>query len=91
MLPDGPPVGRLLFLLPDLWPEADRAAFEHPPDREALAALVARRTGVQPIITPPRIWAITVPASDEVLAMSDNERAAFLERHESRPLGGEEW
>jgi hypothetical protein len=86
MIVDGLPVGRLLVLLPDLWPEADRAAFEHSTDREALAALVERRTGVRPIIAPPRSWAITMPAPDEVLAMTDDEQAAFLEQHESRPL-----
>lgn len=89
MHPGGPPVGQLLFLLPDLWPSTDRAVFEHSTDREALAALVERRTGVRPVIAPPRIWAITVPAPDEVLAMTDDEKAAFLEAHESRPVGGE--
>ncbi|MCC6421463.1 MAG: hypothetical protein IT429_24865 [Gemmataceae bacterium] len=83
---DVPPVGRLLFLLPDLWPEADRAAFEAPASREALEALVERRTGVRPVIAPPRIWAITVPVPDTVLTMSEEAQAAFLERHESRPL-----
>jgi hypothetical protein len=91
MHPDGPPVGRLLFLLPDLWPVEDRAAFAHPTDREALAALVERRTGVRPVIAPARIWAITVPVPDAVLTMSGEAQAAFLEQHESRPLGREEW
>ncbi len=46
---DGPPVGRLLFLIPDLWPEQDRAAFEAPNfSLEALGDLVERRTGVRP-------------------------------------------
>lgn len=48
MTVDGPPVGRLLFLIPDLWTPEDREAFEDPDRAEALGTLVERRTGVEP-------------------------------------------
>jgi hypothetical protein len=32
-----------------------------------------------------------VPASDEMLAMSDTEKASFLAAHETRPLRPDQW
>jgi hypothetical protein len=89
--PTGPPIGRLLFLLPDLWPDPDRAAFADPGSPEALEALVERRTGVRPTLGMRPVWAITCPAAEELLAMSDEEKAAFLNAHESRPLAPDRW
>jgi hypothetical protein len=51
-----------------------------------LQALVERRTGVRPNLGVKPCWALIVPASDEMLAKSDDEKAAFLERHETRPI-----
>lgn len=39
--PDGPRLGRLLFQIPDLWPEQDQDAF-HAGDLETLGDLVER-------------------------------------------------
>src|SRR4051794_37531882 len=78
------PVPRLSTLIPDLWPEEDQHAFRHHASADELADLVERRTGVRPIIDPTQIWAITVPASEEMLAMSEDEKAAFLDDHETR-------
>lgn len=88
---DGPPIGRLLFLIPDLWPEQDRRRFEKAQDLDALGDLVERRTGVRPTFDMEGFWAITVPASEEMLAMTDEENSAFLEAHESRPLRPDHW
>src|SRR3954464_8636008 len=79
------PVPRLFTLIPELWPEEDQHAFRHQASADDLADLVERRTGVRPIFDPTQIWAITVPASEEMLAMSDAEKAAYLEQHETRP------
>ena len=76
---------RLFFLLPDLWPAEDRAAFEAL-SGEALADLVERRTGVRPVFETGRIWAIITNVPEECRAMSDAEKAAFLDEHETRPL-----
>src|SRR4051812_37763443 len=80
------PVPRRFTLIPDLWPEEDQHAFRHHASADDLADLVERRTGVRPIFDPTQIWGITVPASEEMLAMSQAEKAAFLEQHETRPL-----
>jgi hypothetical protein len=88
---DGPPVGRLLFLIPDLWPEDDRRLFEEPHDLGELGDLVERRTGVRSTFGMAGFWAITVPASDEMLAMTDDDKAAYLEEHETRPLKPGQW
>ena len=77
--------GRLFFLLPDLWPEDDRAAFETLRG-EALADLVERRTGVRPVFVPDRVWVIIHRVPEEYRAMSDAEKAAYLDEHETRPL-----
>ncbi len=77
-------VRRIFFLIPDLWPEDDRAAFETV-DGEDLADLVERRTGLRPKFSAGHIWAITVPVPDELLAHSDAEKGAFLEEQETRP------
>jgi hypothetical protein len=77
--------GRLFFLLPDLWPENDRAAFDAL-SGEALADLVERRTGVRPVLGTGRIWAIITHVPEECRAMSDAEKEAFLDEHETRPL-----
>lgn len=89
--PQGPPIGRLLFLIPDLWPEADHATFEAPRDQEELESLIVRRTGVPPSFDLRPFWAVTVPASEEMLAMTDGEKAEFLARHESRPRTAGAW
>ena len=77
--------GRLFFLIPDLWPEADRVAFETL-GGEAFDDLVERRTGVRPVRETGRIWAIITPASDDMRAWDAATKAAFLEEHETRPL-----
>lgn len=84
---DGLPIGRLLFLIPDLWPAEDQAAFRDPANTEALGDLVERRTGVRLTfgMVPP-VWAIVLPASEEMLALDAAGQVAFLERHETRPL-----
>jgi hypothetical protein len=69
----GPPIGRLQDLLPAMWPEPDQNAFEDPARAEALGDLVERRTGVSPTFGMEPVWAITVPASEEMLAMTDAE------------------
>jgi hypothetical protein len=81
-----PPINRLFFLIPDLWPAEDQQLFHDHAGLEALADLVARRTGVRPTFSTNDIWAITVPASREMLAMDAAEKAVFLEEHETRPL-----
>lgn len=89
---DGPPIGRILFLIPDLWPEDDWEAFEGPDlSLEELGDLVERRTGVRPTFGTDGFWAITVPATEEMLAMTEQEKAAFLEAHETRPLKPKQW
>ena len=45
-----------------------------------------RRTGVRPTFSTNEIWAMVVPASEELLAMDAQDKAAFLEEHETRPL-----
>jgi hypothetical protein len=80
------PVRRLVFLIPDLWPAEDQHRFRHHASPEELADLVERRTGVRPVFDPTQIWAITVPASEEMLEMSEDEKAAYLEQHETRPV-----
>lgn len=37
------------------------------------------------------VWAITVPASSEMMAMTNEQKAAFLDRHETRPLRPDHW
>ena len=91
MTVDSPPVGRLLFLIPDLWPEPDRAVFEDPDRSEALGDLVERRTGVRPTFGLEPVWAIVAPASEEMLAMTEEAKAAFLAAHETRPLRPDHW
>jgi hypothetical protein len=81
-----PPINRLFFLIPDLWPAEDQQLFHDDGGREELLDLVERRTGVRPTFSTQEIWAITVPASAEMLAMNVEEKAAFLEEHETRPL-----
>jgi hypothetical protein len=78
-------VGRLFFLLPDLWPEDDRAAFETL-SGEARDDLVERRTGLLPVRETGRIWAIITHASDDMRAWDAATKAAFLEAHETRSL-----
>lgn len=80
------PAPRLFTLIPDLWPEEDHLAFRHHTSAEDLADLVERRTGVRPIFDPTQIWAITVPAPEAMLAMSEAEKVAYLEKHETRPV-----
>src|SRR3954454_8840257 len=79
------PVPRLSTLIPELWPEEDQHTFRHHASADELADLVERRTGVRPIFDPTRIWAITAPASEEMLAMSEAEKVEHLEQHETRP------
>src|SRR3954453_22164423 len=76
--------GRLFFLLPDLWHDKDRTAFEtlH---GDALADLVEGRTGVRPILGTGRIWAIVTPGPDDVRATSAAEQAAYFDGQETRP------
>jgi len=83
---DGPPIGQLLFLIPDLWPTEDQETFHNPGSLEELGDLVERRTGVRPTFGMERFWAITFLASDEMLTMDMAEKAAFLDEHETRPL-----
>jgi hypothetical protein len=77
--------GRLFFLLPDLWPEADRTAFEML-GGEAFDGLIERRTGVRPVRETGRIWAIITPMPEEARTWDAATKAAFLEAHETRPL-----
>jgi hypothetical protein len=81
-----PPINRLFFLIPDLWPEEDQQLFHDHAGLEELADLVERRTGVRPTFSTNDIWAMIVPASQEMLAMDAEKKAAFLEEHETRPL-----
>jgi hypothetical protein len=83
---DAPPINRLFFLIPDLWPPEDQQLFHDHAGLEELADLVERRTGVRPTFSTKDIWALTVPASEEMLAMDAAEKAAYLEEHETRPL-----
>jgi hypothetical protein len=78
-------VGRLFFLIPDLWPDADRTAFETLRG-EAFDDLIARRTGVRPVRETGRIWAIITPMPEEARAWDATTKAAYLENHETRPL-----
>jgi hypothetical protein len=78
-------VGRLFFLLPDLWPAADRTALETL-GGDAFDELIERRTGVRPVRETGRIWAIITHASDDMRAWDEATKAAFLEGHETRPL-----
>ena len=84
-------MGRLLFLIPDLWPEADQAVFHAPRGQEEVGNLVERRTGVRPTFGMQPVWAIVVPASDELLALDEADKATFLERHETRPRQPDRW
>jgi hypothetical protein len=77
--------GRLFFLLPDLWPAADRTVFETLGD-EAFDDLIERRTGVRPVRETGRIWAIITPMPEEARAWDATTKAVFLENHETRPL-----
>jgi hypothetical protein len=88
---DGPTIGRLLFLIPNLWLEADRRLFEESQELDELGDLVERRTGVRPTFGMEGFWAITVPATEEMLAMTEEEKATFLEAHETRPLRPNHW
>jgi hypothetical protein len=83
---DAPPINRLFVLIPDLWPAEDQQLFHNPAGREDLADVVERRTGVRPTFSTNDIWAITVQASQEMLAMDAADKAAFLEEHETRSL-----
>jgi hypothetical protein len=78
-------LGRLFFLIPDLWPEADRAAFETLAG-DAFDDLVERRTGVRPVRETGRIWAIITHVPEEADRWDAATKAAFLETHETRPL-----
>jgi hypothetical protein len=78
-------VGRLFFLLPDLWPDADRAAFETL-GGDAFDDLIERRTGVRPVRETGRIWAIITPMPEDARSWDEQTKAAFLEEHETRPL-----
>jgi hypothetical protein len=77
--------GRLFFLLPDLWPAADRMAFETL-GGEAFDDLIARRTGVRPVRETGRIWAIITAMPAEARTWDATTKAVFLENHETRPL-----
>jgi hypothetical protein len=77
--------GRLFFLLPDLWPAADRAALETL-GGDAFDDLIERRPGVRPVRETGRIWAIITPMPEEARAWDAAAKAAFLENHETRPL-----
>jgi hypothetical protein len=77
--------GRLFFLLPDLWPDADRWAFETL-SGDAFDDLIERRTGVRPVRETVRIWAIITPMPEEGRSWDAPTKAAFLENHETRPL-----
>jgi hypothetical protein len=78
-------VGRLFFLLPDLWPDEDRVAFEIL-SGEARDELVERRTGVRPVRETGRIWAVITHMPVEAHTWDATTKAAFLEAHETRPL-----
>jgi hypothetical protein len=60
---DGLRIRRLLYLIPDLWPDDHPELFHHLSDLETLGDLVERRTAVRPTFGMEPIWAITVPAS----------------------------
>jgi hypothetical protein len=77
--------GRLFFLLPDLWPAADRAALETL-GGDAFDDLIERRTGERPVRETGRIWAIITPMPEEARAWDATTKAVFLENHETRPL-----
>ena len=83
---DAPPINRLFLLIPDLWPAEDQQRFHDHAGLEDLADVVERRTGVRPTFSTNEIWAMVVPASEELLAMDAQDKAAFLEEHETRPL-----
>jgi hypothetical protein len=83
---DALPIGRLFFLIPDLWSEADQGAFANPDSEEAVEDLVERRTGVRPIRDPHRIWAIIHAMPGEARTLDAAKKAAFLEEHETRPV-----
>lgn len=87
---DEPDTGRLLMLLPDLWPEEDQRAWETATG-QTLQDLVERRTGVRPNLDLKPCWAMIVPSSDEMLAMSDAEKAAYLDLYETRPMRPGQW
>jgi hypothetical protein len=74
-------VGRLFFLLPNLWPENDKASSEIE-SGEALADLA----GVRPVLRTSRIWAIITAMSQEARTWDEPMKATFLETHETRPL-----
>lgn len=74
----------MLFLLPELWPEEDRRAWETARG-DALRQLVERRTGMRPNFDLRPFWALLVPPSEEMLAMTAAEKEAFLARYETRP------
>ena len=78
-------VGRLFFLIPDLWPDEDRVVFETL-GGESLADLVARRTGVRPVFGTGGIWAIVYHMPEEAHTWDEATKAAYLEAHETRPL-----
>ena len=77
--------GRLFFLIPDFWPDPDRAAFESLCG-DTFDDLIERRTGVRPVRETGRIWAIITPMHEEGRAWDEARIAAFLEEHETRPL-----
>ena len=52
---------------------------------------VERRTGVRPTFGLEPVWAIVAPASEEMLAMTEEAKAAFLAAHETRPLRPDHW
>jgi hypothetical protein len=70
---------------------ADPRQFEESPGLEAVGNQADLRTGVRPTFGMDGFWAITVPATEEMLAMTDDEKAAFLEAHETRPLTPGQW
>ncbi len=83
---DEPPVGRLFFLIPDLWSKEDREAFANPDREESVEDLVERRTGVRPIRDPHGIWAIIHRMPQEAETWDEQTKAAYLEEHETRPV-----
>lgn len=85
-----PHTGRLMLLLPDLWPHQDQRALEQATGQD-LQDLVERRTEVRPNLDLKPCWALIVPASDEMLAMSDLAKAAYLEQHETQPMRPGPW
>ena len=88
---DRPPIGRLFVLIPELWPEQDRAAFFDPKRAEALDDLVERRTGVRPVWDSHRIWAIIHHLPADAHAWDAAAKVAFLEAHETRALRPDHW